>query len=141
MSAFNKFQSFVTELGKGTHKLHAAGDTLKVYLTNAAPNAATHTVKADIAEISTGNGYSAGGPDIQNDYTGSGGTGTCTGVDATITASGGTVGPFRYAVLYNDTPTSPADPLIGWWDYGAAITLADGESILIDVQASLFTLA
>lgn len=59
----------------------------------------------------------------------------------TITASGGTVGPFRYVVLYNDTPASPADPLIAWWDYGSALTLNDTETFTIDFGASIFTLS
>lgn len=143
MAVFNKYQSFVTELGKGTHKLHAAGDTLKVALTNTAPNAATHTVRADITEISSGNGYTqnAAGLDIQNDYTGSGGTGTLTAVDTVITAAGGSVGPFRYVVIFNDTPTSPVDPLVGWYDYGSAVTLNDTETFTVDFGASLATLA
>ena len=139
MAAFNKFQNFVEDVGKGVHQLHAAGHTLKVYLSNTAPNAATHAVKADLAEISAGNGYSAGGNDTQNDYTEASGTGSCTGVDTTVTASGGSVGPFQYVVLYNDTPTSPADPLIGWWDYGSAVTLNNLESFTVDFGTSMFT--
>jgi hypothetical protein len=37
MATFNKFQDFVEQLGKGVHQLHAAGHTLKVFLTNEAP--------------------------------------------------------------------------------------------------------
>jgi hypothetical protein len=141
VATFNKFQNFVEDFGKGVHQLHAAGHTFKVYLSNAAPNAATHTVKADIAEISAGNGYTAGGVDIQNDYSESGGTGTMTAVDVVITASGGSIGAFRYAIIYNDTPTSPADPLMGWYDYGSSITLLDTEIFTVDFGASLATLA
>ena len=113
------------------HDLFGTTDTLNVYLSNTAPNVATHTVKADLAEVSTGNGYS-GPQDTQNDSTRSGGTVTLTGVSLTITASGGSIATFRYVVLYNDTPTTPnADPLIAYWDYGSALTLADGESISI----------
>jgi hypothetical protein len=140
VAAYNKFQNFVEDLGKGVHQLHAAGHTLKIYLSNAAPSA-TNTVKADIAEISAGNGYTAGGADTQNDYTESGGTGTCSAVDVVWTASGGTIGAFRYVILYNDTPTSPADPLIAWWDYGSSITLAAGETFTVDFASNtLFTI-
>lgn len=139
-ATYTKFQDFVEQLGKGVHQLHAAGHTFKVYLSNAAPNVATHTVKADIAEISAGNGYAAGGVDIQNDYTESGGIGTMTAVDVVITASGGSIGPFRYAIIYNDTPTSPADPLMAYYDYGSAITIQDLESFTVDFGASLHTI-
>jgi hypothetical protein len=53
-----------------------------------------------------------------------------------FTASGGSIGPFRYAVLYDDTPTSPADPLVSWWDYGSSITLASGETFTVDFDAT-----
>lgn len=140
MASFNKFQDFVDQLGRGVHQLHAAGHTLKVALTNTAP-VATNTVFANITEITAANGYTAGGTDTQNDYTETTGTGSCTGVDVTWTASGGTIGPFRYVVLYNDTPTSPADPLIGWWDYGSSITLNDTETFTTDFGTSMFTVA
>lgn len=139
MATANKFEAFSEHLAEGVHNLDT--DTLKIYLSNAAPSASLDAVKADLAEITAENGYAAGGPDMQNATSRTGGTTSVTGVDATITASGGTVGPFRYAVLYNDTPTSPADPVIEWWDYGSSITLADGEDILLDVGASLLTVA
>ncbi len=138
MASAVKFQKFVRDLGLGVHNLDTGA--LKVYLTNATPNAATHAVRADIADISAGNGYTAGGADVSGVYTESGGTGTLVTSDVTFTASGGTVGPFRYAVLYNDTPTSPADPLIQYWDYGSSITLADGETFTVDFGASVLTI-
>jgi len=62
--------------------------------------------------------------------------------DMTITASGGAIAEFQWVVLYNDTPVSPAKPLIGWMDYGTGLTLADGESLVIDFSDTLglFTL-
>lgn len=140
MATFVKFQDFVEQLGKGVHQLHAAGHTLKAVLTNTAPNA-TDTTLSQITEISNGNGYTTGGEDIQNDYSESGGTGTLTAVDVVWTASGGTIGPFRYVVIYNDTPSSPTDPLVCYFDYGSSITLAIGETFTLDFGASLATIA
>lgn len=140
MATFFKYNAFVENLAEGVHDL--GSDTLKVYLTNATPSASADSVKADLAEISAGNGYTSGGNTIT--ITGSSqtsGTYSLVGNDTVFTASGGSIGPFRYAVLYNDTPTSPADPLIGSWDYGSALTLADGESLTVDFAASILTLA
>lgn len=136
MAAFNKFNAFPLDLGRGVHDLHA--DVLKVYLTNTAPNAASHAVKADLAEITAQNGYPAGGTDSQNTYTTSGGVGTLAGVDVDFLAAGGSFGPFRYAVLYNDTVVG--DPLIGWWDYGSAVTALDLETFRTDFGAAILTL-
>ncbi len=141
MASFVKYQQFIEDLGNKVHDLVGTNDTLKVALSNAAPNVATHNVLADITELGAGNGYTAGGTDTQNDGTESSGTLTVTGVDVVFTASGGSIGPFRYVVLYNDTPTSPADPLIGYWDYGSSITLLNGETLTVDFGASLFTVA
>lgn len=131
MAAFNKFNQFTEDLA---HKVHALNtDTLKVYLTNATPDAALDAVKADLAEITAENGYAAGGMTAAlTSSAETAGVYKLVLVDAAVTASGGTVGPFRYAVLYNDTPTSPADPLIAWWDYGSSITLQDGETFTVD---------
>ena len=142
MASFVKFRQFVEDLAAGVHTaaLNADTDTLKIYLTNAAPDVDADAVKADLAEITNENGYTAP-VDAQNAATISTGTITVAGTDVVITASGGTVGPFRYVVLYNDTPTSPADPLIGYWDYGSSITLQAGETFTTDFGASLFTIA
>ena len=140
MATFNKFETFVGDLGDKVHDLQAAGDTLKVYASNAVPSASADSVKADLAEITPENGYPSGGSDIQNDWTETGGVGTLTGVDVVWTASGGTFGPLRYIPLYNDTPVSPAKPVIGWWDYGSSITPAAGETFTVDFGASILTL-
>ena len=139
MAAFNKFEAFTEHLAEKVHDLDA--DVLKVMLVNSPAPVATNTVKADLTEIAAGNGYVAGGADATAATSRAGGTTSITGVDITWTASGGTIGAFRYAVLYNDTPTSPADPLIGWWDYGSSIALNSGESFTVDFGSSLFTLA
>jgi hypothetical protein len=134
MPSFNKFNAFVEHLAEGVMNLQS--DTLKIVLTDTAPQA-SDSVLADLSEISAGNGYTAGGVAATVSASSqTGGTYKLVLDDLLITASGGPIGPFRYLVLIDDTPTSPADPLIGWWDYGSSITLADGESITIDFDAS-----
>lgn len=137
--AFNKYEVFSENLAEKVHNLDT--DTLKVALSNTAPNAATHALLADITEITAQNGYAAGGADTQNATSRSGGTTSITGVDVVFTASGGSFGPFRYVVLYNDTPASPLRPLIGWWDYGSSISTNNGETFTVDFGTSMFTLA
>jgi hypothetical protein len=139
--SYNKFQDFVEQLAEGLHDFDA--HTFKLYLTNATPSAAADAVKADLAEISAGNGYTAGGETVTIASSESAGTETITGTEVTWTASGGSIGPFRYAVLYNDT--SASDNLIAWWDYGSELTLATGESLTATFGGSspgnIFTLA
>lgn len=137
MADFVKFQDFVEQIGKEVHQL--ATDTLKVYLTNAEPNVSADTVKTDLAEITAENGYPSGGTDIQNGYTETDGTGTLTGTDVVFTAAGGSFGPFRYVVLYNDDAAN--DNLIAYWDYGSAISCNTGETFTVDFGASILTLA
>lgn len=130
MAASNPFYPFAEHVFEGVHNL--ASNTLKILLTNVAPDP-TDDVKADLTEISAGNGYTAGGATMSvSSSAQSGGDYALEAADVTFTASGGSIGPFRYAVMYNDTPTSPADPLIQYWDYGSSITLQDGESLVID---------
>ena len=132
MALYQKFNQFVEDLAKKVHNLNS--DTLKVMLTNTAP-VAGNSVMADLTEIAAGNGYTAGGS-AATFVSGAQSSGTYKLVlnDVTFTASGGSIGPFRYAVLYNDTPTSPADPLIAWWDYGTSLTLTNGNSFTVDLD-------
>lgn len=131
MATFNKFNSFVEALGRKVHNLNA--DTLKVVLTNSAP-AAANTQLSDITQIANGNGYTTGGATAaSNAYSQTAGVAKLTATDVVFTASGA-VGPFRYAVLYNDTAAN--DELIGWWDYGSAITLASGETFTVDFDGT-----
>lgn len=129
MATFNKFHAFVEHLAKKVHDL--GSDALKVALC-AAANApvAGNSVLADLTEANYANCSSRALSVTSSSQTA--GLYKLVLADLTLTASGGTVGPFRYAVVYNDTPSSPADPLIGWYDYGADVTLADGETMLLD---------
>lgn len=129
MASFSKFNTFAGDLAAGVHDL--SSDQVNVGLSDTAPSASADAVWGDITEISSGNGYSSGGSDTQNTGASSSGTYTLTGTNVTWTASGGTIGPFQYVILYNTTPTSPLKPLIGWWDYGSALTLNSGDSFTV----------
>jgi hypothetical protein len=137
MAAFNKFQDFAEQLCLGKHNLNA--DQLNVYLSNATPSASLDAVKADLAEIAAGNGYSADGADTQNTGAESGGTFTVTGTMVVFTATGGSMAAFQYVVLMNVTQTSPLKPLVGWWDYGSALTLLVGETFSVKFNNSATT--
>lgn len=133
-SAFSKFQDFVEQLGRGVHNF--GSHTFKIALTNTAP-LATNTILTDITQISATGGYTAGGYTLAGvTWAETAGTAKLTITDLVITATGGSVGPFRYAVMYNDTATSPADALIGWYDYGSALTLADTETLTVDFDGT-----
>jgi hypothetical protein len=122
LASYNKFNSFVLDLATKIHNLNS--DSLKVMLTNVAP-VATNTVKANLTDIAAGNGYTAGGSAAAF-VSGADTSGTYKLILSAVvfTASGGSIGPFEYAVLYNSTPAG--GNLIGWWDYGTSITLTNG---------------
>ena len=129
MASFNKFQPFVEQLAEKVHNL--GSDQIVVALTNTAPNATDATL-SQITEISYTNCSSRNVTTTSSAQT----TGTYKLVlaDLVLTASGGSVGPFRSVVLYNDTAAS--DQLIGYYDYGSALTLLDGETLTIDFDPS-----
>lgn len=132
MATYNKHNQFVEDVYEGIHDL--GSDQLVAYLTAAASApVATNSVLADLTEISYTNLSSRNITTSTSSQT----TGTYKLVltDLVLTASGA-VATFRYAGMYNDTPTVPADPLIAWWDYGSDVTLANGETFTYDFDAS-----
>lgn len=137
MATFNRTNQFAEDLGKGVHVFGT--HQLKVALTNTAPTAANATYAALTSPLATTNLSGATPFNVTTtSYTQTSGTGNLVLADLTLTATGA-VGPFRYVALYNDTPTSPADPLIGWYDYGSSVTMANTETFLIDFAATAIT--
>lgn len=132
-SSYNKFQAFVERINEAVMNLQ--GDSLKVALC-AAANAPVNTNSnlADLTEIAYTN-LSSRALTVASSAQSSGVYKLVIN-DLTLTASGGSVATFRYVVIYDDTPTSPADPLIAWFDYGANVTLADGESLTLDFDGT-----
>ena len=137
MATYNKFQQFTDDLASGVHNF--ATGAITVALT-AAANAPvnTNSVLADLTQISYTN-LSSRVVTISS-VTQTAGICSVVATDLVLTASGGAVAPFRYICLYNDTPTSPADPLICWFDYGSDLTLASGETLTLNFGPELFTI-
>ena len=138
MAAFNKYQNGVEALVEG---INAGSNVWKIALSNRTPVVATDVTLANAVEISATNGYTAGGntaSTVSSSQTG----GTYKLVlssPATWTATGGSIGPFEYAILYDST----TDNLIGYWDYGSPVTLSTGESfsVVLDGTSGVFTVA
>lgn len=131
MATFNKFNSFVEALAEKVHNLQS--DTLKIALC-ASANApiASNTQLSNLTEISYTN-LSARTLTVSSSAQSSG-TYKLVINDLVLTASGGSVAAFRYIVIYNDTATN--DELIGWYDYGSSLTLADGETLTLDFDGT-----
>jgi hypothetical protein len=136
MATFTKFQPFVEALAEKTHNL--GSDQLKIALTNTAPNATDATL-SQITEITYTNLSTRNLTTSTSAQTS--GTYKLVIADIDLTASGGTVGPFRYVVIYNDTSTS--DNLIAYYDYGTNITLQDGDALAVNFDGTngLLTIA
>jgi len=128
------FDAFKAAPFNGVHDLSTA--TVKVALSNTAPTVATDDALADITQIANGGGYTggAGGGYALSSVTSTQTSGVYTlgASDLTITATGAAIATWRYAVIYDDSATTPADALIGYLDNGSAVDLSDGESITID---------
>jgi len=144
MATYNKIADWVENLAE---VVDADNDEFMLALSNTAPGSESTPptgdgdgVLANVSEISYTN-LSSRVLTLASSVQ-SGGTYTIDFEDITLTASGGSVGPFRYVYIYDNTPTSPADPLACYLDYGSSITLEDTETLDVVFNASgLFTVA
>lgn len=140
MATYNKIAGFSEHLAEKVHNL--GSDQIMLALSNTAPGSESTpptgstaaAILANVTQVSYTNLSSRNVTTTSSAQTA--GTYKLTLTDLTLTASGGSVGPFRYIYIYNDTPTSPADPLIGYFDYGSSITLADTETLDVDFSAT-----
>lgn len=131
MATYNKFQPFVENLAEKVFNL--GSDTLKVALTNTAPTN-TFNQLSSVTQIANGNGYTTGGTATTiTSSAQTSGTYKLVITDVVFTATG-SMGPFRYAVLYDDTATN--DELISYWDYGSSVTLATGDTFTVDFDGT-----
>jgi hypothetical protein len=137
MASFTKVNDFVVNLANA---MDLDADTLVVALSNTDPTAGTNVVSdgngvlANISQISYTNLSSRTLANVTSTQTS--GTYKLSADDLTLTASGGSVAAFRYIVIYDDSVTSPADPVIGYYDYGTSLTLNDGDTFTIDIGAN-----
>lgn len=138
MATFNKVNDFVVN---AVHNMDLQSDQIVVALSNTAPasespNPATdgNGVLANVTQAAYTNLSSRNVTTSSSTQTG--GTYKLVLADITLTSSGGSTGPFRYVYIYNDSVTTPADPLIGYYDYGSSLTLNDGDSLTVDFSAA-----
>jgi hypothetical protein len=136
MATYVKYEVFVEDLIKKVHNFTGGTDVFKVSLTNTTPVPATHAVRGDIAELATAGGYTAGGNTTTMAVSRSGGTAKATGTDPTSWTGTGSGFTFSHAVLYNDTPVAPVDPLIANWAYGSSQLVGLGETLTVDFDGT-----
>jgi hypothetical protein len=138
MATFNKVNDFVKN---AVHNMDLESDQIVIALSNTAPGSESSNptsdnngVLANVTQITYTNLSSRNVTTTSSTQTG--GTYKLVLADITLTSTGGTTGPFRYVYIYNDTVTAPADPLIGYYDYGSSLTLNDGDSLTVDFSAA-----
>ena len=138
MATFSKVNDFVVN---AVHNMDLESDQFTIALSNTAPASESSNPTAD------GNGVLANVTQVAytnlsartittTSSTQTSGTYKLVLADLTLTSSGGTTGPFRYVYIYDDTVTVPADPLVGYYDYGSSLTLNDGDSLTVDFSAA-----
>ncbi len=131
MATYTKFNSFVEALAEKAHNL--GSDTLKIALcASASAPVAANAVLADLTEIAYTNLSARTLTTSSSGQTS--GTYKLVLADLTLSASGGAVAAFQYIVIYNDSASNKE--LIGFYNYGSAVTLQNGDQFVLDFDAS-----
>jgi hypothetical protein len=138
MASYVKYENFIQAVINEEIDAFGTTDTFKAAIHSDAPTVATDTALANLTQV-TGTGYTAGGEDIQNDATRTGGTVTMTAVDVVWTATAADWGAGRYVSVHDATSTT--DLLMASWDYGSNFTVGNGETFTLDFGASVATFA
>jgi len=139
MATYVKYERFIEALVNEEVDVFGTTDTFKAVIHSDAPTVATDDELADLTQI-TGTGYTAGGEDIANDATRTGGTVTMTTADTVVwTATAANWDPGRYVSIHDDTATT--DILMCSFDYGGNFTVGNGETFTLDFGANLATFA
>lgn len=138
MATFNKVNDFVKN---AVHNMDLESDQFVVALSNTAPSSESSNPESDgngvIANVTEATYTNLSSRNITTTSSSqTGGTYKLVLADITLTSTGGSTGPFRYIYIYDDTVTSPADPIIGYYDYGSSLTLNDGDSFTVDFSAA-----
>ncbi len=138
MATFSKVNDFVEN---AVHNMDLESDQIVVALSNTAPGTEAsdpttdgNGVLANVTQITYTNLSSRNVTTSSSGQTA--GTYKLVLADLTLTSTGGSTGPFRYVYLYNDSVATPADPIVGYYDYGSSLTLNDGDSLTIDFSAA-----
>lgn len=140
MATYVKYETAIEKLCNKLIDAFGTTDTWRAIVCTDAPTVATDSTISDVTQIAANNGY-PGTNNIAYNATRTGAVVTATGTDVVWTASGGNLGSSttgRYVVLYDDT--SAADDLWNYWDYGTTFTVASGETLTLDLGASIFTI-
>ena len=134
MVAFTKIDIFVEDIAHANHDLAAPGHQLEFALTtNANIPLVTNTILGNLTPISYSNLSARTITKTTSAQTS--GTYKLVLADLVLTASGA-VATFRHSCMFNQDQTSPVDPLIGFYDHGSDVTLADGETYTYDFDPS-----
>lgn len=132
MPSANKFSAFTLALLNKEHDFDS--DAITVALTNSLPTSGMDYFNDIVGEIAY-TGLSGSRVLANKVLSTSGGVAKFVADDLVFTGTGSGFGPFRYIVIYNDTPsTSATKGLIAWVDYGSSISVGVGEQFTTDLD-------